>query len=100
MEPVTRLTFSADSYGQLLRHAREGLGGEAVGLVGGDAQGQVLLVLPLPNIAQGTREFRADPFAQFRALRRLQAEGILLLAIYHSHPDGGVEPSEHDLIYA
>ena len=97
---MTHLTLSADLAGQVLRHVREALPGEAVGLLGGSPEGRVRLVLPLPNVAPGTRAFLADPFAQFSALRRLQSESLQLLAIYHSHPDGGVDPSEEDLVYA
>src|SRR5262245_50311920 len=100
MERVASLTISAEMYGQVLRHVRKSLPREAVGLLGGRTGGQVTLVLPLPNIAPASRQFIADPFAQFCGLRRLEAEGLQLLAIYHSHPDGGVDPSEDDLLYA
>ena len=57
-------------------------------------------MLPLANIAEDDRSFIADPFEQFCALRRLKAENLELLAIYHSHPGGGVDPSREDLAYA
>ena len=100
MESFSGLTLSAVLYGQVLSHARTALPKEAVGLMGGSAIGEVSLVLPLPNIAAGNRSFIADPFAQFCALQRLQDESLELLAIYHSHPDGGVDPSQDDLAYA
>src|SRR2546421_11427722 len=100
MGRVTGLTIPAELWGQVLQHARESLPREAVGLLAGNANGRVMLVVPLPNIAPGEREFIADPFAQFCALRRLQSEDLQLLAIYHSHPDGGGDPSEDDLGYA
>lgn len=100
MESVTGLTLSTELHRQVLSHARTSLPREAVGLLGGNATGQVMVVLPLMNIAAGNRAFIADPFAQFCALRRLQSENLELLAIYHSHPGGGVDPSEEDLAYA
>jgi proteasome lid subunit RPN8/RPN11 len=100
MERTTHLTLSTDLYARVLHHVRESLPGEAVGLLGGTPEGHVEVILPLPNVADGARVFFADPFAQFSALRRLQSEGLQLLAIYHSHPDGGVDPSEADLVYA
>lgn len=84
----------------IVRHARQSLPNEAVGLLAGPANGSVELVLPLPNIAGGSRRFLADPFAQFAALKQIRAAGFELLAIYHSHPGGGVDPSAHDLEYA
>jgi proteasome lid subunit RPN8/RPN11 len=100
MESIGGLTLSDMLYRQVLSHARMALPKEAVGLLGGSARGEVSLVLPLPNIAEGNRSFIADPFAQFCALRRLRDESAELLAIYHSHPDGGVDPSLDDLAYA
>ncbi len=69
-------------------------------MLGGGADGRITLVLPLPNIADGYRTFIADPFEQFCAQRRLEAEDLQLLAIYHSHPEGGLDPSHEDLVYA
>jgi proteasome lid subunit RPN8/RPN11 len=100
MHAITRLTMSAEIGKQILLHARDALPREAVGLLGGSADGQAILVLPLPNVAGGQREFLADPYVQFRALQRLRSENLQLLAIYHSHPDGGTGPSEDDLVHA
>lgn len=100
MQGVTCLTLSAELHNQILWHARRSRPKEAVGLLGGRAGGRVTLALPLPNVAVGDTQFIADPFAQFCALRRIESEGLHLLAIYHSHPGGGVEPSENDLEYA
>jgi proteasome lid subunit RPN8/RPN11 len=100
VERATGLTLSRELRRQMLSHARTAQPREAVGLLGGSARGEVLIALPLPNIAFGNRAFLADPYAQFCALRRLRAENLQLLAIYHSHPDGGVDPSHDDLAYA
>jgi len=100
MQSGTTLTMTEELQEQLLSHARDSLPCEAVGLLGGTADGQVMLVMPLPNIASGTRAFWADPFAQFSALRRLRSENLQLLAIYHSHPNGGIDPSADDVAYA
>jgi len=100
MARVSSLIVSADLYAELLAHVRGCRPKEAVGLLGGSATGQVKAVLPLMNIAAGNKAFIADPYAQFRALRWLRSENLDLLAIYHSHPDGGVEPSPEDLVYA
>jgi proteasome lid subunit RPN8/RPN11 len=60
----------------------------------------VSVVLPITNIASDNKAFLAEPFEQFCALRKLQTENLQLLAIYHSHPGGGVAPSQDDLAYA
>lgn len=40
--------------------------------------------------------YRADPLAVLRALKALEAQGLGLLAIYHSHPQGSAWPSGTD----
>jgi proteasome lid subunit RPN8/RPN11 len=97
---IRRLILTGDLYGDLLSHARAARPREAVGLLGGSADGTATRLLPLSNIAPGNKAFVADPFEQFCALRRLQSEMLQLLAIYHSHPDGGTKPSQDDLAFA
>jgi proteasome lid subunit RPN8/RPN11 len=41
-----------------------------------------------------------DPIAYLQAERRATREGVLLLGIFHSHPDHPAIPSEHDLAAA
>ena len=94
------LTLPTDLHEQILGHAWESRPKEAVGLLGGRPGGEVTLALPLPNVAAGNKRFIADPFAQFCAFRRLASEGLELLAIYHSHPGGGLDPSADDLEHA
>lgn len=69
-------------------------------MLGGRSTGEVDLALPLLNVAAGERAFIADPHSQYCALQRIEAENLNVLAIYHSHPGGGVDPSAEDLAYA
>jgi proteasome lid subunit RPN8/RPN11 len=56
---------------------------------------------PLPNrAAHPGRAFRLGPAEVLAALRRLEAEGRALLAVYHSHPAGGPDLSARDLAEA
>lgn len=68
-------------------------------MLGGTADGGVTLVLPLPNLI-GSRAFLVDPFAQYTAERTLKRRGLILLAVYHSHPGGGAQLSPEDLAFA
>ncbi len=53
---------------------------------------------PVPNAAPDPRRaFALAPEALLGALRRLEAEGRVLLAVYHSHPGGGADLSARDL---
>lgn len=95
-----RLILSPELLDQILTHARESRPREAVGLLGGRPTGEVDIALPLVNIASSERAFIADPYSQYCALRRIEAENLNVLAIYHSHPGGGVDPSVEDLVHA
>ncbi|MGQ9735302.1 MAG: Mov34/MPN/PAD-1 family protein [Thermaceae bacterium] len=68
---------------------------EGVGLWGG--RREVEMLIPLPNVHERPLwAYRADPLAVLRALKALEAQGLGLLAIYHSHPQGPAFPSETD----
>src|SRR5688572_5649318 len=95
-----RLILRPELLAAVLTHARESRPREAVGLLGGRSTGKVELALPLVNVAHDARAFVADPYSQYCALQRIEAEHLHLLAIYHSHPGGGVDPSAEDLAYA
>ncbi len=97
---VDPLVLSGPLHAEIVRHARESLPREAVGLIGGTAAGGAKTVVPLANIAPGNGFFLADPYEQYRAFRRLESQGLVLLAIYHSHPGGCVDPSPLDLRFA
>jgi len=94
------LSLSRALHGELVARVRAALPREAVGLLGGRPDGVATLVVPLANLVTGDRGFLADPYDQFRALRRLEREGLALLAIYHSHPGGSLQPSPVDVRYA
>ena len=82
----------------MVAHAASAFPEEAVGLLGG-VGGNVRRHVALPNVFCGKR-FLADPFAQFSALRQFATEGLEPLAVYHSHPRGGVTLSHLDLLFA
>jgi proteasome lid subunit RPN8/RPN11 len=68
---------------------------EGVGLWAGRREVEALV--PLPNVHERPLwAYRADPLAVLRALKALEAQGLGLLAIYHSHPQGPAWPSETD----
>lgn len=93
------LRLPASVYGAVVEHARAVLPAEAVGLLGGPAPDFATLAVPLPNCA-GRQAYLADPWAQFNAERYLASRGYQLVAVYHSHPGGGVQLSALDLAFA
>jgi proteasome lid subunit RPN8/RPN11 len=83
----------------MLAHAEREQPREAVGLLAGHPSGPASLALPLVNIA-GPGAFLADPYSQYLAEKRIAAEGLSRLAIYHSHPGGGAALSAADRTFA
>ncbi len=78
------------------RHAARRAPLEACGLLAGKG-GQVELVLGVPNAERSPVRFRMQPRAQWRAFRRIEAAGLELVGIYHSHPRGPAIPSPTDV---
>lgn len=66
----------------------------------GGKQEVVELVLPVKNAAASRVRFQMEPKAQLRALEQIEAEGLELLAIFHSHPKGPSMPSATDIAEA
>jgi proteasome lid subunit RPN8/RPN11 len=92
---MDRILLSRPIYLQIVRHVTQAAPMEAVGIIGGLANGRAHSVIELPNLA-GPHEFFADPFAQYQAERRFSREGLSVIAIYHSHPGGGTTLSDAD----
>jgi proteasome lid subunit RPN8/RPN11 len=85
---------------RLLQETEAHLQGEApregVGLWAG--RREVERAIPLPNVHPSPLTgYLADPLALLKALRELEREGLSLLAIYHSHPQGPALPSPTDI---
>jgi proteasome lid subunit RPN8/RPN11 len=60
---------------------------EACGLLGG-RDGVATVVYPVKNAAASPTRFEMDPKAQLRAMNQIEAEGLELVAVFHSHPKG------------
>ena len=79
--------LSRQVWDDAVAHARVAYPAEAVGLLGGIADGRVTHLAPLPNLGR-IGSFVADPRAQFEAERALDRLRLVPLGTYHSHPDG------------
>jgi proteasome lid subunit RPN8/RPN11 len=81
----------------IVEHARSEQPREACGLLAGTDH-RVLQVLPLPNsAADPIHHFRIDDHALIQTLYRIEQNGLSLLGIYHSHPNGDPIPSTVDI---
>ncbi|MBP6787046.1 MAG: M67 family metallopeptidase [Candidatus Promineofilum sp.] len=72
---------------------------EACGLVGG-RDGRAVRLYPVENTRHSPVAFEMDPLQQIKAMLAMEAEGLDLIAIYHSHPDGPARPSATDVANA
>ncbi|HEC12958.1 MAG TPA: M67 family peptidase [Acidiferrobacteraceae bacterium] len=60
--------------------------------------GAVVGHYPVRNTARESQHrFEMDPRQQIGAFRSMRKRGEELFAIYHSHPNGSAQPSEHDV---
>lgn len=80
----------------LIRHAREGFPLEVCGILGGEAD-RVSKIYPMTNTDASNEHFMMDPKEQFSVVKDLRANGLAMLAIYHSHPETPARPSEEDI---
>ncbi len=69
---------------------------EGCGLLFGRGQ-RVERVVPIQNALHSPVRFRLEPQAQLAAMQEADAQGLELLAIYHSHPRGPDHPSVTDI---
>ena len=69
---------------------------EACGLLAGKND-RVEMRLGIPNADRSAVRFRMEPRAQWRTFQRIEAAGLDLVGIYHSHPNGPDRPSPTDI---
>lgn len=70
---------------------------ECCGILAGEANGRVTRVFPMVNTCHSADEFFMEPDEQFTVFDAIQAAGLTMLAVYHSHPQTPARPSEHDI---
>lgn len=83
---------------ELLAYAAECHPEEACGLVSTD--GDRLRFHRARNARASGEEFLIAPREQFDLLRKIDAAGERLIAVFHSHPRGTVAMSAKDIAYA
>jgi proteasome lid subunit RPN8/RPN11 len=90
------LTLSYTLLDAMRRHVNALAPLEACGLLGG-LDGVVKVIYPVKNAAGSAIRFQMEPQAQLRAIQQIEAEGLEVLAIFHSHPKGPSVPSPTDI---
>ena len=81
----------------MLDHARQDCLREWCGLLAG-RDGVITQAFPATNVAtHPATSYEIAPEEIFRRMREMRADGLELLGIYHSHPNGKNEPSPRDI---
>ena len=93
------LTLTRALLDEMLAHATGLWPEEACGLVGG-REGRAARLYPVENVRHSPVAFEMEPVQQIKALLAMEAEGLELIAIYHSHPHGPARPSMTDVANA
>ena len=90
------LILNDDLRVQIQSHAVDCLPLEGCGLLAGKSK-TAFSFLPVTNELQSPTAFRMDPQEQLNALLWMESQGLDLIAVFHSHPNGPSEPSLTDI---
>jgi len=96
---IEKLILTRKQWLAMRRHVARRHPQEACGLLAG-RNDKVEMTLAVPNASRSPVRFRMEGLAQWRAFQRIEAGGMELLGIYHSHPDGPAQPSPTDVAEA
>ncbi len=92
---MNRLLLPRAVYESLLEEARRSLPNECCGLLGGHGE-QATHIFPAVNALASPTAYDIAAPELIRLFRRLRAEKLDLVGIYHSHPTGDNSPSAND----
>ena len=73
-------------YDDMIAHAQDGFPLEVCGILGGIGD-TVSVNYRMTNSDASNEHFMMDPREQFAVVKDLWAKGLVILAIYHSHPE-------------
>lgn len=101
--PMEEIYMPAGLYDEMIRHLAAHYPEEACGLLGGRVDGrsaQSAQLYPVENALHSPVAYEMEPLAQVRAMLSIEAEGLELVGIFHSHPAGPAAPSPSDVAQA
>jgi len=86
---------------QMVAHCLVGLPEEACGLLGGDPDsGVVATCYPTRNLAASATLYTVDPREHLQADRDVEAAGMAIIGVFHSHTHTDAYPSPTDVAQA
>lgn len=96
---ISQLVIKQAQWQEMLQHVEQHAPLEACGLLAGKSD-QVEKVLLVRNQAQSPVRFVMDPYEQLAAFEWIESQGLELVGIFHSHPNGPETASGTDIAEA
>jgi proteasome lid subunit RPN8/RPN11 len=93
------LRLPRDFAHRIVDQARSEHPNEACGLLAG-TNGSATRIFPMTNAERSPVIYRVDPKEQLRVFNEIEADGLDLVAIYHSHTRSPAYPSNTDVAQA
>lgn len=97
---MQRLRIAPQHMQQMAAHVAACSPLEACGLVAAASEGESVRVFLIENEVASPTHYSLQPRQQLEAFMEMERRGWLLLAIFHSHPNGPAHPSQTDLAEA
>ncbi len=96
---MDRLVIPRDLLDRMVSHCLSGYPDEACGILAGKG-GRAEKVYTMTNAEPSPVSYLMDPKEQFTAMKEMRAEGLSIVAIFHSHPQSPACPSNKDVSLA
>jgi len=96
LKGVSMLSIPKNIHDDLISHAKEGFPLEVCGILGGVGEA-VSSVYRMTNVDASNEHFMMEPKEQFSVVKDLRYKDLVMLAVYHSHPETPARPSEEDI---
>lgn len=96
---MTEFVISSRLLAELIAGLRAVYPEEGCGIIAGEGDRAVRLY-PVENLLHSPVAYEMEPLQQVTAMLDLEADGLELLGIFHSHPGGPAPPSSTDIAQA
>ncbi len=96
---MPELVISSEFIEQMVTHCRACYPNEACGILAGTGN-RVTKVYIMSNSEPSPVSYLMEPKEQFRVMKELRQEGLIMVAIFHSHPQSPAFPSAKDVSLA
>ncbi|HEY4278737.1 MAG TPA: M67 family metallopeptidase [Conexibacter sp.] len=91
------MKIARELYDQIVAHARAEAPNECCGIVSTDDDDRAVKVYPTTNIFASPLRYEIDPEQLLGVWREIDAAGLEMGAVYHSHTRTVPEPSQTDI---